>query len=226
LGAKPINLSVFMLFLISGFFNTFSQTYRIAYKQTYTDSIVGYDQKSQKQIKIPFTKSAELNLVRAGDYGISFWSNGQSSLGRLNGLNDLLSRNPYTLYDYYTHTLWYSYDSSFSVIEYKVVGSGESISSKEIRYDLEPGIYVIVNKDIPPQICPNIFLFGLKYGVSKFVSHNTVVELESYQTIQSLPPALNLVADIFKQISPSMIRRVCPPYFNYQRSNNQKQDIK
>jgi hypothetical protein len=201
-----------------------SQTYSCIYQQTYSDSIITFNQQTKKYFKIPFSNSTELSLVKAGNYGVSFWSNRENSVNRLDGLLDLLSQKSFTLHDYYTHTLWYSIDSSFSGIEYMFVGEGQVLSSKEIRYDLEPGVFIVVDKDLPPAICPDIFISGLKYGVRRFVSPNTVLELKTYQVSQSVPSALNIVANIFRDVSPSSIKRTCPAYFIYQKPSTENRE--
>lgn len=203
--------------------NAFLQTYSYTYTVTYFDTITSIDPVTKKELwNKPSTSSIEQNFVRAGNYGLCFTSRKEYSLPVMDSLNTLLQKYcstkygfaklSFTLYDYYKHLTWNSSDSSFSAMEYLSGITGVDISSKLIQYNLEPDIYIIVDKDIPSTICPNIFVDGLKYGIRKLVSNKIIIELKTYSITQSTPSQLGSVAEIFTDISPSSVTKTYPPY--------------
>lgn len=188
------------------------QTHSYIYTYCSRDTVVSIDtlHKKKESASLPIIISNwEQNYVKAGNYSLLFTSNSKNNMIDLKWLQ---GKPTYTLFDFYKHLAWRSSDSTYMGIEYLLPNTSKVLSSRLIQYDLEPGVYIIVDKHLPAWICPDIFITGLEYGIRKFVTRNVVIELKNYGTVQQMPDLLASVSEIFKNISPSSVLKIYPSY--------------
>lgn len=200
---------LFLLFaLCSCSSNAYLQTYNYTYIQNSNDTLIVIDTVNNKEVfSMPWTMYVEQNYVKSGRYGAICFENATTSLG-----TGIETKASIILLDFEKQLVWKSTDSSFLKMQYVLPRGCKILSSKLIQYDLDTGIYIIVDKKLPAWACPDIYITGLEYGVRKVVTRNSVIELKSYKKTKPKPPALEDVPAIFENISSSSITKIYRSY--------------
>ncbi len=200
---------ILFLFIFAVFTNRpYLQTYGYSCTCNYRDTLVMVDTlRKKEEMVLPVQTYVEQNYVKTGNYCGLFNENARSSFFPVE-----ISKPTYVLYDFQQKLVWTSTDNSFHRMEYVLPKSSKVLSSTLIQYDLEPGVFIIVDKKLPVWVCPDIYISGLEYGVRKLVTKNSVVELKSFERIKSIPDSLQGFEDLFNSLSPYTVVTSYPAY--------------
>jgi len=186
----------------------FSQFYQYTYVCNSKDTLFGVDTVTNiTKVVFPIAGYSERNYVKSGQYG------GLIITNKWNSIFDMASCNSgFVLYDFVKLLAWKSRDSSFHKIEYALPKKTTPLMGSKIRYDLGPGVYIIADKNLPSWLCPDIFITGLQYGVSKMVVGNAIVELKNYTVVNAVPLELQKADGIFKDALATGVTATYPSF--------------
>lgn len=196
------------LFLVIICSNLTGQTYNFTYTVNSIDTMTGVDTIKKVEVwRNVVTNYYEQRFVKCDGYGAVYYENSKNSFFQFQECKASL-----IIYDFNKNLIWSSDDSLYKKLTYLAPLKETSISPNLIRYDLAPGIYVIVDKSLPVWLCPDIYITGLKYGVIKVVTQNDIIELKSYKEVTGKPDVIGSVKEMFDKANPSLITQKYPSF--------------